>query len=88
MRLPLFSFFLLLVNLTEEVLPDSFDDEHVVKAPTACEVCKLFCHEFMLRFNATDSSAMLEVHGTGNKKIPYSTSYSLFSFQTYIENCD
>ncbi|VDK24824.1 unnamed protein product [Taenia asiatica] len=42
---------------------NSFCDILGVKAPTPCEVCKLFCHEFMLRYNATDSSAMLDFHG-------------------------
>ncbi|KAH9280455.1 Protein canopy -like protein 4 [Echinococcus granulosus] len=53
---------------------NSFADLLGVEAPTACEVCKLFCHEFMLRYNATDSSAMLDFHGASNKKVPYSTS--------------
>ncbi|VDM26613.1 unnamed protein product [Hydatigera taeniaeformis] len=65
--LPSLLLFFLLPNI---LLGDHLD----VKAPTPCEVCKLFCHEFMVRYNATDSSAMLDFHGASDKKVPYSTS--------------
>ena len=39
-----------------------------VKPPTRCEVCKLFVYEFMVRYNATESAALL------SNKVPYSKS--------------
>ncbi len=56
------------------VLGQSPQNEELVQMPTPCEVCKLFSHEFMLRFNETDSSAMLDSTDIYNKRIPYAES--------------
>lgn len=66
--------FLLFSNHFSEVHIVNAGDENSVNSPTACEVCKLFYHEFMLRYNATDSAEMLDYHGASSKRIPYAKS--------------
>uniref|UniRef100_A0A5K3F2C1 DUF3456 domain-containing protein n=1 Tax=Mesocestoides corti TaxID=53468 RepID=A0A5K3F2C1_MESCO len=64
----------LLIGAFGKLSGETFEDDRGVKLPTACEVCKLFVHEFMIRYNETDSSALVDSYGLPNKKIPYAES--------------
>lgn len=79
--------FVLIAIFINAALINGEDD--VPQMPTKCEVCKLFSHEFMIRFNETDSSAIIETHDIYNSKIPYAESYveTLRSIR-FLENCD